>query len=107
MIAFAVVDDIERLLRDGHLSQRKIAERLGVSRGTVNAIARGKRPDYRARKRGPEEDFVGPRGPLTRCPGCGAMVEMPCLACRVRAIQQSRRRPPSESPFERRREVTR
>jgi transcriptional regulator with XRE-family HTH domain len=42
MIATTVVDEIRRLLRQGRLSQRKIASRIGVSRGTVNAIALGK-----------------------------------------------------------------
>ncbi len=91
MIAFAVVDEIERLLGEGNLSQRKIAVRLGVSRGTVNAIAQGKRPDYRTRRRERDDDFIAPCGPVARCPTCGAKVAMPCLACRVRALRASRR----------------
>ncbi len=43
MITATVVDEIRRMLREGRLSQRKIAVRIGVSRGTVNAIALGKR----------------------------------------------------------------
>ena len=39
MIATTVVDEVRRLLREGRLSQRSIALRIGVSRGTVNAIA--------------------------------------------------------------------
>ena len=46
MIAEAVVEKVRHLLADGALSQRKIARRLGVSRGTVNAISQGRRPDY-------------------------------------------------------------
>ena len=98
MISFAVVDEIERLLQEGGLSQRMIARRVGVSRGTVNTIARGQRPDYRARRRQRADDFVAPSGPVCRCPTCGARVQMPCLACRVRAIRESRRRSRRESP---------
>jgi len=93
MISLGVVDQIKRLLEEGDLSQRKIARQVGVSRGTVNAIARGKRPDYEARGRDREDDVVAPGGPPARCPTCGGMVEMPCLACRVRAMRESRRRP--------------
>jgi hypothetical protein len=100
MISLAVVDEIERLLSKGDLSQRKIARRVGVSRGTVNAIALGKRPDYRARQRERADDFVAPCGPPRRCPSCGAMVEMPCVACRVRAYQESRRRARREWPLD-------
>jgi len=92
MIPFAVVDEIERLLHEGGLSQRKIARRVGVSRGTVNAIARGRRPDYRALRRDRVDEFAAPCGPFARCPTCGARVQMPCLACRVRAFRESRRR---------------
>ena len=85
MIASAVVDEIQRLLDTGSLSQRKIARRIGVSRGTVNAIALGKRPARRPRSRDERDEFVPPSGPLVRCPICGGLVQAPCLACRVRA----------------------
>ena len=45
MIATSVVDEIRRLLQEGCLSQRKIAAQIGVSRGTVNAIALGRRAE--------------------------------------------------------------
>jgi hypothetical protein len=102
MIRLAVVDEIQRLLDQGELSQRKIALRLGVSRGTVNAIALGKRPDYRARQPSREGEFPSPCGPAARCPSCGAMVYMPCLACRVRAMKAERRRPRDERAADRR-----
>ena len=89
MIAAGVVEEIRNLLRAGELSQRKIARRVGVSRGTVNAISRGKRPDYSTRRRSADEPtFLA--GPPRRCPGCGGMVRMPCLACRIRAIAKKR-----------------
>ena len=90
MIANAVVREIRDLLAGGELSQRKIARRVGVSRGTVNAIARGSRPNYAARRREPAGDFIAPTGLPVRCPGCGGMVQMPCLLCRVREIKVGR-----------------
>jgi len=89
MISFAVEDEIKRLLGEGRLSQRKIARRVGVSRGTVNAIARGKRPDHGPRRPGDDSPF--PSGRPARCPTCGGLVQMPCLACRVRALQEGGR----------------
>ena len=91
MIATGVVEEIRALLAEGELSQRKIAQRVGVSRGTVNAIARGKRRDQAIRRRGCGTDFAVPSGPLRRCPGCGGKVYMPCLLCLVRAIKQHHR----------------
>lgn len=85
MIAASVVENIKRLLSEGRLSQRKIALRLGVSRGTVNAIALGKRPDDSNRRKKSSDDFLPPTGPVARCRTCGALVQMPCLACQVRA----------------------
>lgn len=91
MIATTLADEIRELLDSAELSQRKIARRVGVSRGTVNAIALGKRPDYSVRRVGPSDDFIPPSGPPRRCPGCGGMVRMPCLGCHVRAIKGRRR----------------
>ena len=85
MIARAVVEQIRQLLGEQSLSQRKIARHLGVSRGTVLAIAQGRRPDYAADKEG-DEDFSSSPGPPRRCPGCGGMVTMPCLLCKIRGL---------------------
>ena len=104
MIAVAIVDQVKDLLAHGELSQRTIARRLGISRGTVHAIASGKRPDraWGPRPRfgdcgqefsgggGVLADFVVPAGLHLRCPGCGGKVRMPCLACHVRSLQQKR-----------------
>ena len=92
MITVYVVNDIRDLLADGNLSQRNIAKQLGVSRGTVSAIASGKRPDYTVRCRQRSHDDFAPTGPVQRCPECGAMVLMPCLACRIRAMKREGRR---------------
>ena len=51
MIGEDTVAEIRRLLADGSLSQRKIAGLTHVSRGTVSAIASGRRPQYDAADR--------------------------------------------------------
>jgi predicted XRE-type DNA-binding protein len=83
MLAAAVIDEIRELLSAGELSQRRIAHRLAVSRGTVNAVAQGKRPDRRT-ARAKINGFVPPSGPPSWCAGCGHLVQMPCLACFLR-----------------------
>jgi hypothetical protein len=103
MIAPSLVHQVKRLLAEGKYSQRKIARITGVSRGTVGAIASGKRPDYEAMARERETELEQPTGPPERCPGCGGLVYMPCRLCRVRkAVAESRvARPPArpESPL--------
>ena len=86
MIAPGVIAEIRGLLSAGTLSQRKIAARVRVSRGTVNAIALGRRPDYPPRR--PDNGFPAPSGAHMRCPGCGGLVQMPCLLCYVRALKR-------------------
>jgi hypothetical protein len=81
MIEPNVIKEINRLLKEGVLSQRKIARRLGVSRGTVHAVATGKRRVVSEKRK--ESNFVPPSGPYARCSICGARVKMPCLACRM------------------------
>lgn len=87
MIATMVVEEIRRMLREGGLSQRQIASQIGVSRGTVNAIALGKRGDCSPRRSPTREGFIPPAGLPVRCPGCGARVQMPCLLCYIRATR--------------------
>jgi transcriptional regulator with XRE-family HTH domain len=88
MIASGTISEIRCLLEEGTLSQRSIAARLGVSRGTVSAVALGKRPDYEARRRLRGEDLIPPRGVPRRCPECGRRVQMPCLACYLQSARQ-------------------
>jgi len=76
-------------LAAGELSQRKIAELTGISRGTVGAISTGKRSDYQSRPPSGKETLAEADGPLQRCPGCGGMVNMPCRLCRARAIKSN------------------
>jgi len=85
MIAPAMIDSIRELLAAGQLSQRKIARRLGVSRGTVAGVAAGRRPDYEAIRRKREESRQPiPLGPLGRCATCGGLVYQPCRLCELR-----------------------
>ena len=93
MLAPLLVREIRRLLAEGNFSQRKIARLTGVSRGTVGAIASGKRPDYEPRSWLKDER---PAGPPRRCPICGGMVHMPCRLCVLRrwlASNKKNRRP--------------
>ncbi len=91
MIAPSVIDEILRLLAESSLSQRRIAEITNVSRGTVNAVARGKRRAHRC----PWPDWEEPTGPLERCSKCGAMATTPCHACRVRELVHGGRARPN------------
>ncbi len=86
MLAMGIVQEVKRLLAEGMLSQRKIAKAVGVSRGTISAIAAGRRPDYAARRR-ERANAMELLGPIDRCPTCGGRVYMPCRLCRVRRVQ--------------------
>lgn len=86
MIAPAVVQKIRQFLAGGELSQRKIAARLRVSRGTVLSIARGRRPEEATSQQG--DNFFDPDAPAERCRGCGGMVKMPCLLCHIRRLKK-------------------
>ena len=73
--------EVIRLLKAGKHSQRKIARMLGVSRGTVSAIASGKlRRDFK------ENVNIRPKGPWVRCPECGGKTQMPCTVCSLKKI---------------------
>ena len=86
MIAPKIVTEIRRLLAEESLSQRRIAQLVGVSRGTVGAIASGRRPDYEALHEPWEDELDEPAGPPERCPSCGGMVYMPCRLCRTQKM---------------------
>ncbi len=94
MLPWDRIEQVRRLLAAGELSQREIARRTGVSRGTVNSVARGRiDPERRRRAVDVPEPFPRPgRGVYVRCPECGGMVQMPCLACRIRATSRTARR---------------
>jgi len=102
MIAPRIVKEIRRLLNERRLSQRKIAELIGVSRGTVGAVASGKRPDrLQPRRAADYDESLKPSGPPRRCPSCGGMVYMPCRVCQTRAAIAEKRPPQWQfSPLE-------
>lgn len=87
MLPLKVVEEVKRLLDAGCHSQRRIANMAGVSRGTVQAIATGKRGVH-----GREPDVAaGLAEPIpVRCPGCGARVYLPCVLCQARAFSKQR-----------------
>ena len=103
MILPAVIEQVKSHLADGKLSQRKIAALTGVSRGTVGAIAAGKRSDCDAVPSNPEDPFEQSAEPPQQCPGCGGTVLMPCRLCGVRRLiaeaRVTRQPPELEDPL--------
>jgi hypothetical protein len=87
MLSTSLVHEIDRLLKTGQLSHRKIATRLNVSRGTISAIAQGRRGLYGM---DPNEKRPArtPTSPPTRCPHCGYRIYLPCLICSARHHRQ-------------------
>lgn len=87
MLPTALVHEIDRLVREGKLSQRQIAAHLNVSRGTISAIARGRRGLYGKDPLDDKSPLV-PALPPMRCPHCGYRVYLPCIVCRTRTHRQ-------------------
>ncbi len=86
MLSRETVDQIQAFLDAAQWSQREIARRLGVSRGTVNAVANGHRTQRAARH---EDDYAFLfEGPAVRCSGCGGKVYAPCLLCHIRDLKE-------------------
>ena len=83
MIDPAIEHRIRELLASGRHSQREIARMTGASRPTVDAMASGKRGDLSAahEARIARREHAPFSGIPTRCPTCGRLVQMPCLAC--------------------------
>lgn len=87
MIAPKVIAEIRRLLDLKTLSQRQIGKLLGVSRNSVGTIAAAKRQNgdvWPEPADNPDDPDEEPAGPPARCPGCGGLVYMPCLLCKLR-----------------------
>jgi len=97
MLPQTKIEEVEKLLAEGRLSQRKISLLTGVSRSVISQIALGERPDYATRLE-PDPDSLEPSGDIQRCPTCGAKVYMPCRLCHLRStrdedtLQRYRRR---------------
>jgi hypothetical protein len=84
MLATALIQEIDRLLKQGQLSHREIATLVGVSRGTVNAIANGRRGLHGKDVQDGDVRASAPASPPLRCPRCGYRIYSPCLVCRAR-----------------------
>lgn len=65
-----VVARAARLLGQG-MAVKQVAQLLGISTDSVSKIKHGR--------------HAGGRAKLARCPGCGGLVEPPCLLCGVRS----------------------
>jgi hypothetical protein len=83
MLANSAIEAARRLLLEGKLSRREIADRLGISRGSVNSIFNG---TLTTRDESPAVADGDPleTGPIERCATCGGRVYMPCRLCAVR-----------------------
>jgi hypothetical protein len=84
MLSAALIHEIDCLLKESELSHRKIAARLGVSRGIVNAIANGRRGLHGKEPLGEERRSLAPASSAERCSHCGYRVYPPCLICHAR-----------------------
>lgn len=82
-----IIDRVEQFLREG-LSQREVARQTGTSLGTVSRVATGQRKRLGAQRRRREEESTERCGPVRRCPGCGYLVELPCLVCQARIARE-------------------
>ena len=100
MISQALADEIRRLLAARTQSMRRIARITGTSRGTVAAIAHGRRRERLARQPDSDSNAEEPQGPIERCPECGALTHAPCRACRVRKWMRARGSGPPRQPRE-------
>ena len=85
MIAEEKIREAETMLACGTMSQRKIAKMTGLSRGTISMIANGTRT-IQVKTIDPNMPPEQENGPMVRCPGCGGMVQMPCLLCHLKRL---------------------
>jgi hypothetical protein len=91
MLPKSVVDEIVRLVAEGRLSLRQISKQVGVSRGTVQNIAGGRRPRQRTTRAEIDRESSVP----ARCPECGYLVYLPCVACRAENYARRKARSPA------------
>jgi hypothetical protein len=80
-----------RQLARQRVSQRNISRQVGISRDSVRRILGGQvalSPPLKKRTVYPPPPNW--RTPARRCPQCGGLVHMPCLACGVRRYLSAR-----------------
>ena len=98
MISDAVHDRVLELWATTDLSIRKIAKKVGISRGSVAAICTGRRVKMgdRNRNRNRRDDGLAVVG-WHRCPRCGGLINTrACVACRAESARVPR--PPKPDP---------
>lgn len=93
MISPKIITEAARLLLARELSQRQIAARLGISRGTVLAVSRQRRslklrrvqraakPRSKQQRRYVERVTLHAARLPERCPECRNLVQLPCQIC--------------------------
>lgn len=96
MISPKIIAEAARLLLARELSQRQIAARLGISRGTVLAVSRQRRslnlrrvtrsanPRSKQQRRYIERVTLHAARLPERCPECRNLVLLPCQICASR-----------------------
>jgi len=94
MISPEIIAEAARLLLTRELSQRQIAARLGISRGTVLAIAKQRRPltlcrtsraaTAKQQRRYAQHLTLHAARLPERCPECRNLVQLPCQICASR-----------------------
>lgn len=84
MLTNSTIEAARQLLSEGKLSRREIADKLGISRGSVNSIFNGTLTTHDERPRVADGDPLE-TGPIERCATCGGRVYMPCRLCAVRS----------------------
>ena len=87
MLHIEVIREIRQLLDDEELSQRAIAEKVGVSRGVVGQMASGRRGLYGRSMPPRYARFHDLPTRPERCSGCGGFVYLPCQLCRARRFK--------------------
>jgi hypothetical protein len=78
-----------RQLAQQQVSQRTISRQVGISRDSVRRILKGKVNLQPRESPLRPLSFPDDRSPPSRCPRCGGLVRMPCLACGLRDYLQS------------------
>ena len=91
MHSIETIRQIDRLLKQGDMSQRDIAAHLGVSLGIVSAIANGRRGLHGKVRDDAPRPLWHPAGTPVRCPECGYRIYLPCLVCSTREYRRQRR----------------
>lgn len=97
MLPFSTIDHILELLTNSKLSHRKIACMVGVSRGTVDGVARGKIAHLSEKRRfGVNRNYDASSViydlPIATCPKCHRLGVTPCVVCRSEECDSNEQR---------------